>query len=320
MSEVALTRAEHFLRLCIHDSLAHSWDTATGKWVKPYPEVTGYLLRYSVGANLFAPEIVRSIADRLLSLQDQSGGFPSFYDTHLLYAFDTAQILSGLLSAYSITQTSEYLEAARRAGEFLIGQQIESGAIFPIYDTHNHSRVVFRLNRNGQNWGSHFSYIQVKDVESLFDLAHITGEFSYQHAARKLISWGLDKIDPRFTHPLGYYLEGMWRAGKKKLVKEILQKYIIPRVAKNGFIPYYKNAEYAYVSGSMQLGKLLAQSGFKNVSRRIVEFGKTVQDMHTSGGLYQYADCEGRPYTDIHGEINSWGTKYFAELLRILVK
>lgn len=41
-----IEQAERFLNSCVFDGLAHSYDVNNGIWVKPYPEVTGYLLNY----------------------------------------------------------------------------------------------------------------------------------------------------------------------------------------------------------------------------------------------------------------------------------
>jgi hypothetical protein len=42
-----------------------------------------------------------------------------------------------------------------------------------------------------------------------------------------------------------------------------------------------------------------------------------IQSNHDSGGLFQYANADGSLNHDVHTEINSWGTRYYAQLERL---
>jgi hypothetical protein len=314
----ALERAERFLRACIHRDLAHSFDTLHGKWVKPYPEVTGYLLSYFSN---YHPDDLKSweiVANQLVSLQSEYGGFPSFYNSEFLYTFDTGQIMHGLLSLYLEVGNQEYLDSARQAGDFLLSMQLSDGSMFPVFNTKDRTRVVHQAQADGANWGSTFSYIQVKNAEGLQLLFKITGEQKYQKAALLLAEMPKKYVDYRYTHPLGYYLEGLWSLGKKSEVKRILKNKVIPRIKANGFISYFPKAPYSYSSGSAQLAILLAKCGYASRATIILSWIKKVQAQHVSGGIFQYAAASGKPDVSIHQEINSWGTKYFAELLRLV--
>ncbi len=319
-SHVALPKAEKFLLACIRHGLAHSLVRHEAKeiWIKSYPEVTGYILSYFCSQDRWEEESLKAAVAKLLSLQHPSGGFPSFYDQHLLYSFDTAQIMHGLLSWHQQTGDTQALTAAIRAGDFLCAMQLPSGVIFPIYDTKRQERVVYQNNAKGSNWGSHFSYIQVKNAEGLQLLARMTGKQKYQTSAERLAHIVLTAVDYHYTHPLAYYLEGMLALGKRNEVKQILQQKIIPRIKPSGFIAYFPGAAYAYVSGSVQLAILLSKTGFTHEARAILSWARKVQEQDVSGGLFQYAQADGRPDSTIHQEINSWGTKYFAELLRLV--
>ena len=39
-------KGEYYLQKCVFKGLAHSYDVSSGKYVKPYPEVTGYVIKY----------------------------------------------------------------------------------------------------------------------------------------------------------------------------------------------------------------------------------------------------------------------------------
>lgn len=314
----ALKAAEHFLRICVQRGLAHSFDTVSGTWVKPYPEVTGYILSYFADHYPRRMKDWMSSGDTLVDLQGQAGGFASFYDPEYLYAFDTAQIMHGLLSLYRHTKEKRYLASAVRAGEFLQYMQLNGGLMFPLFNAHEGSRIVYQPNSDASNWGSTFSYIQVKNAEGLQLLAKITGDKRYQQSALALAEFPVRRIDYSYTHPLAYYLEGLWSMGKTTQVKQILEQKIIPRLKDGGFIPYFPKAAYAYTSGSIQLAILLAKTKHLYEARQILTWAQKVQSHHGSGGLFQYALPSGEPDGTIHREINSWGTKYFAELLRLV--
>ncbi len=317
-----IKNAEHFLKCCIHNNLAHSllYKDQAEVWVKPYPEVTGYLLTYFCRGISDLEQLKRmaKIAQKLISLQHPSGGFPSFYDQHNLYTFDTAQIMHGLLSLYKVDKNPLYLQSAIKAGEFLCNMQRPSGSMFPVYDTQTKAKIVHSKDSVGSNWGSTFSYIQVKNAEGLLRLYKETRKKKYLVCAESLANINLEPVDCSYTHPLAYYLEGLVALGEMNKVRTILKNVIIPRIHSNGFIAYYPGAKYAYVSGSVQMGILLWKVGYTRYAKRILDWARSLQGMSKSGGLYQYAQDNSKPDYSIHGEINSWGTKYYAELLKLV--
>jgi len=315
-----LTKAEHFLMSCIRGGTAHSLVPGEpSTWVKPYPEVTGYLVSYFFEYGKYRERVVGEALDKLIEIQHPSGGYASFYDKDNLYSFDTGQIMHGLLSAYQVTRCEKYLASARRAGDFLLSMQLPTGLMFPIYDTKNNAKIVYKKSKDGSNWGSTFSYIQVKNAEGLLCLYKHAKEKKYFKAAQQLANLKVSRADYRYTHPLAYYLEGLMALDQIEQVKKIIKQNILPRLKSNGFISYYPGAKYAYVSGSVQMGILLWKMGYRDQATQILGWAKIVQTNSESGGLYQYALPSGMPDYSIHGEVNSWGTKYYAELLRLVV-
>jgi len=312
-----LDKAEHFLLSCIRDGLAHSLDTVTNSWVKPYPEVTGYLLSYfSLKTRL--PTQILEAGEKMITIQHPTGGFSSFFNKEVLYTFDTSQITHGLTSLYIKTRQKRYLVAAQRAGNFLLSMQNADGSFFPYYNWKYRYRHVERPLKDGANWGSYFSHIQVKNAEALLLLSKVTKNPSYAQAALLMIQWGKRHCDSRFTHPFGYFLEGMSALDQQKYVRNSLQTFVKPK-ERNGFIAYQAGLNYAYVSGSVQLGILFKNSGMNSEAKRIYQWATKVQEQHISGGLFQYANRNGTPYTKIHAELPSWGTKYYLELANMFV-
>ena len=202
-----------------------------------------------------------------------------------------------------------------KSGEFLLRAQLKNGAMFPIYLTHNRAFSADTPISNGSNWGSTLSYIQVKNCEGLLLLSKITGERKYRQSAEKLSLWGEHKYDHRYTHPFAYYLEGQLAMEKIEHVKTLLKKHIIARIQKNGFISYEASLPYAYVSGSAQLAILLKKTGYNSEANEITNWLFRVYKNLPQKGMIQYANKDGTGNHTLHAETNTWGTKYFLQLL-----
>lgn len=311
-----IQNGEGFLDRCLFDGLAHSYDVIAKEYVKPYPEVTGYVLSYFCNNGLITPKLLEA-GERLIQLQNnEKGGWASFYDFKYLFAFDTAQILIGLCNLYQKTEQKKYLDAALSGGDFLRLMQQENGAILPIYDTEQ-KKCVVNL-KTYAIWNGPYSGLMCKLTEAFQKLYDVTGERKYLAAKEKTANFysAADYIE--HTHPMGYWLEGLYAAERYEAVKKIVEEKVIPRIRENGYIAYTEGVSYAYVSGVIQLGIILFKLGYRGEAELIRSYGRVVQQQHTSGGLFQYADCEGKLDCHIHTEINSWGTKYFCELERLL--
>lgn len=309
-----LNKAERWLLTCIRNGLANSFDVLTNKWCKPYPEVTGYLLSYFCSNNLFNQSI-KNAGNKLLKIQAKNGGFYSIENKKILYTFDTGQILIGLLELYKITNISKYKEAAVKGGDFLINQQMDNGAFIPIYKKRSNIQII---NQNTYStWNGQYSGLMCKLTEAYNALYETTKDEKYLKHRNLTTAFYKNMPDIECTHPMGYFFEGLYAGGEIDLVKEKLKKNIVPRLRKNGYIPYKENLPYAYVSGTIQLGIILYKTGFLDEALKIRNYGRLVQSMHNSGGIFQYAGETGILDKNVHTEINSWGTKYFCELERL---
>ena len=305
-------RGEKYLLGCVFDGLAHSFDVVSEEYVKPYPEVTGYLLKYFCDRNYIEEKII-SAANKLVSLQnEETGGWPSFYDTHKLYTFDTAQILIGLCGLYEKTNDEHYLYAAIKGGDFLIKMQLDNGGFAPIYNCITKQKVID--DNIYDIWNGPFSGLMCKVTEAYQALFDVTGKKDYLTLKKKVVEFYISSKYIEYTHPLGYWLEGLYCAERYDVIDSILQEKVIPRIRKNGYIPYSEQLPYAYVSGVIQLGIILWKMGYKELAILIRDYGRKVQEEHYSGGLFQYANEYGELDSHVHTEINSWGTKYFCEL------
>ena len=316
MKNSYVEKGESFLKACVFGGLAHSYDVLTKRYVKPYPEVTGYILKYFCDYAEEIPSNIIRAANKLVRIQDKkTGGYASFANDGTLYSFDTSQILIGLSALYKRQKKEKYKEAAIKAGNFLLMMQMDNGAIAPTYDRKKNEIVI---EKNLYNiWNGPWSGLMCKLTEAFQALYEITDDFKYIEVKRKIADFYVDAEYIEYTHPMGYWLEGLIEGEKFEKVDKILKEKVVPRVRANGYIPYKENLNYAYVSGIVQLGIILYKRSFFNEAEKIKNFVRSVIDRYDIGGVIQYCDKNGNLDVSVHSEINSWGTKYFCELERM---
>ena len=79
-----------------------------------------------------------------MKLQDKkTGGYASFSDPNTLFAFDTSQILIGLVAIYQKTKKIKYKTAAIKGGDFLLMMQEQMW-----FDFDYLRRQIHNQNRN----------------------------------------------------------------------------------------------------------------------------------------------------------------------------
>jgi hypothetical protein len=198
--------------------LAQLYNTAKREWTPAYPETTGYaiptLLHYAHqtrGEQL--RERVQHMAQFLLSVQLADGSVPvvnnEMFKVVQPCAFDIGQVIYGYLTAYQEFNQPDYLEAARRAGDWLIRDQEADGS-WQRYTYHN---VVHA-------WEVRISW-------ALLQLACASEDQRYAEAARRNIAWtcaqqhadgwfdhlALVPGEAAVMHTIAYTLEGLLECG-----------------------------------------------------------------------------------------------------------
>ena len=302
-------KLEGFLSDSLKNGLAHSWDSDLKAWIKPYPEVTGYLLSYFSSKSILKLDLTSSV-DRLRSIQNENGSWPSFYgDQRLGYTFDTTQILHGLLSlsdfeAWDIEPTIE------RAISFLISRFRGN---FP-YATSSDIPFI-RKKISLSNWAYDFTPINFK-MSELLEFSNLQNFRGGDKLIKKIL--GMKKVVSKIpqiqeSHPGGYQLEGILALGDKNVVHRRLSKYFLPN--SYGQVVAHPNSNFSYNSGSAQIGILWAKCGDIDIAQSICDYLLTQveswrDDMRT---LPQYSGIN-----PPHREYSTWGIKYLCELLLIL--
>ncbi len=203
---------------CAHDAangtgVAAGYHLARG-WAEPYPETTGYLiptfLRY---ANLSGDTEYAQRAQRMaeweLEVQLPNGAIPGRTGrARDPVVFDTGQVIFGWLAAAQASGDERCLDAARRAGNWLLSVQDTDGAW-----------------RRNEFLGIAHAYC-CRVAWALLLLGERTGQPVYTDAACRQLEWVLtgcsangwidhmsfDEHSAPFTHTIAYTLEGLWES------------------------------------------------------------------------------------------------------------
>ena len=118
------------------DGVSGAFDIISGNWFPSYPETTGYIIPTFFDYSAYTKDVsyrARAIrmARWLISLQLENGAFPGpawVYEDQTPIVFDTGQIIHGLVRAFEETSESHFLDAAYRAGDWLVETQENDGS------------------------------------------------------------------------------------------------------------------------------------------------------------------------------------------------
>ena len=210
-----------------------------------YIETTGYIIptMFDLSVRLADPRFRESAlraGEWLLTVQRPDGSFTDI-DEYEPQVFDTGQVMLGFNRLYRETQDSRYLEATRRAGEWLTSVQDEDGS----------------WTSAGYHRGEPCVYLS-RVAAAMLEAAKLTGETRHQESAIKFLRWAANRqqdngyflncelipnSDP-VLHTLVYVLEGFLMAyqstgdnewldvlmrGAKPLLRVHLDRDLVPR-------------------------------------------------------------------------------------------
>lgn len=100
-----------------------AWKSADGKWHKPYPEITGYVIPTLLAWG--AADLAERCADWLIGQQNKDGSFNGL--DGVPRPFDTAAIIEGLRAAFAVLAKPEYHKAEIKALKWMETQIVDEG-------------------------------------------------------------------------------------------------------------------------------------------------------------------------------------------------
>lgn len=313
-------------------------------WTAGYPEVTGYIiptlwdLHHRLGRDDLARRAVRA-ADWELGIQLPQGGFEGEYegDGAPPVVFNTGQVIRGLLRTAEETGERRYLDAAARAGGWIVANQEDDGSW---------ARANFKGLKRVYD-----SYVSAP----LARLSVATGDATFARAATRNCEFVLGRQrpngwfelcdnNPRFndaplTHTICYTIDGLLETGEVlgdgRFVAAATRAAdaLLPAVEASAELParlgeeWDPRAGYVCLTGAAQLGivfmRLHGRTGeprYLDAARSLARFLVGVQRMSDSGGARRGALPGSYPVWGLYCpfKLPSWATKYLIDLLLLV--
>ncbi len=318
-------------------------------WHPPYPETTGYIIpTFFDYAHLTGREEIyeraRRMTDWEVKIQLPSGAVQgSVYrgpkSDRRPEVFNTGQVILGWCRAFSETGDQRYLDAARRAGDWLIKAQSPDGS----------------WRSNGPEAETPVHAYDVRTAWSMLEIDQLANDGRYTEAAQLNLGWTLaqqqengwfkhnafftaDKWNLPLTHTISYVLEGLLESGRilggdrylsaaGNTAERLLKVY-----ESLGFMPgefdnsWDSKANYSCLTGSVQIAgvwlrifQLMRDKRYLNAAINLNNDVKATQNLHSAhpgvrGGVKGSQPIFGRytPYTYIN-----WGAKFLADSLML---
>ncbi len=196
--------------------ISKGYDIIRRNWGPAYPETTGYTIPTLLNTGLWLnrPDLTSlalTLSDKLLEIVTSEGGIAHWKSTPVgePIVFDTGQVIFGWLSAYQVSGDRKYLNAAQRAGNWLINIQHPDG-----------------MWKSNQYLG-YDKVIDTRVVWALLLLAQQAGDKKSLVGIRKNLDWALSNQDSdgwfrhcsftpeqdALTHTIAYTVEGLFESG-----------------------------------------------------------------------------------------------------------
>ena len=323
--------------------ISAGWSFEDG-WLPSYPETTGYIIETFIAAAkvLSRHELIQRAQraiDWELSLQHDDGAFPGHFGeagSHPVI-FNTGQIMHGLLAGYLQLGRKECLEAAVKAGWWLLRQQDADGS----WRQFEHNGVPHVYNTRG-TW-------------ALAAIGLIANEHELTQAARRNLDWALtqqtqsgwfatnafthDKAP--FTHTIAYAIRGFLESGvllgdERYLSAALTAARGMARVQHDdGWLAgtYADNwkpcASYCCLTGLAQMSLnwiRLAQDGdapeLREHARRAIGYVKRTQRLNDTDDAVKGGIAGSFPIWGDYSrfEYPNWAAKFFADALMMCIK
>lgn len=311
-------------------------------WSPCYPEVTGYNA-ISLFEHARAFGIARSreyalrMCDWLLTVQQSSGGFQGGYiglRSPEPIVFNSAQILHGLIRAYTETGNERFRGAAIRAGDWLVSMQDTDGAwrrsaYLGVHRTTD-TLIALPLAKLWQVTGDErYRDSAVRSFRNAMTFQTRSGWFGNTDNSVSL-------ADQPVTHTLAYTIEGLLEGGQLLELPDVFASgrhgadAMLEVVAKDGILwgRYFDGwapaVRYACLTGCAQTARnwllLHVATGEDRYLRAAVRMNDQlceVQHVDSDNPRYRGAIAGSSP---IQGEymqykFPSWATKYFCDSL-----
>ncbi len=237
-----ITWLQHAQNINTGGGVSAMYHIDTQSWDADYPETTGYIIptflcyHHYTGDNAYKESAI-AMGDWEISIQDIDGGVGEPAGVYGLRprVFNTAQVILGWLSLYKYTENNKYLEAASKAGDWILSKQDSDGKWTK--STYNGPKAY----KSRVSW-------------ALLELYAVTNEKKYRDAAKTSLDWILSQAQENgwfdnnsltepgkpWTHLIGYVLGGLLEIYRLENLNIDYEKTIsLLHNAAKGIIEYY---------------------------------------------------------------------------------
>ncbi|MDD5036310.1 MAG: hypothetical protein PHE55_16305 [Methylococcaceae bacterium] len=321
-------------------------DEINQRWRASYPETTGYIMtslfrfarRYEGSA---AREAAIKMGHWEIAVQMPSGavqgGPVASPDKQTPAAFNTGMVLDGWCSAYDETHDPAFLEAARKAADFLVADLDDAGYFKTNGDYVSPGEIktytclcAWAIYRFGQLVNeARYLDAAIRSIEAALKQQQSNGWFAHSC---------LSQSDRPLTHTLGYTLQGILEvgllAGREDFVTAVRHGVdpILERIKPNGYLPgrFYSDWEPATFSscltGSAQIAivcfRLAEHTGsdaYIASANRLVDFLKSLQLKESDDPALIGALAGSFPMLGsyMRSGYPNWATKFFLDALML---
>lgn len=271
---------------------------------KGYPEVTGYyiptLIRWGYR------ELAIDYAKWLISIQHDDG---SWYDTfaQMPYVFDTAQILKGLLAAYSIWPDENVKNAIIKGAMWLAGN-IQHDGRFKAAD-----ESIWKMPKAYSELIHLYCLSPIREVgiqfsrPELLKMVDLSIDYYKQNHMEEILHFDL------LSHFYAYVMEALVDLGELELAK-IAMNNIANFQTEDGAVPGYNDVHWVCSTGLFQLALTWFRVG--DIERGNKAFSYACRLQNESGGWYgSYPSVDDESNDYFAASEISWAVKYFLDAL-----
>lgn len=323
--------------------ISKGFDLVRRRWATSYPETTGYtiptLLNAAVALNRpELQELALSLADYLLKDATPEGGVVHWASSKAgPIVFDTGQVMFGWLAAFEASGDERYLQAAVRAGDWLVSIQDDSGS----WKRYQHLGVE--------------KVIDTRVAWALLELERRVHRVAYRQAAVRNLEWAMQQQDADgwfrhcafvegdnpFTHTLAYTAEGLFECGR--LLDEaryveaarltagalLARQHTDGRLASTYNSGWRETSRSSCLTGNCQLSRLWLRfyetsgdQAYLDAARKAIAFVARTQNLKTSNPNIRGGIPGSHPIYGKYERLKypNWAAKFFVDALLTLDK
>jgi hypothetical protein len=319
-------------------------------WLPPYPETTGYIIptlldyaREEGRDELRARALDMAAWEVEIQLPSgavRSGVLDGSPKSEAPAVFNTGQVILGWCQAYKESREETFLQAAVRAGNWLVNAQQADGA--------------WRAGSAETTTLAH-AY-DARTAWSLFELFQLTDDNRYRTAALRQLQWVLSQQRANgwfasnaffrpghrwqhpFTHNIAYVLEGLIGAWEHHAGDQYIEAVertlasLLPRIAPDGFLAGHfdetwgSRASYSCLTGNAQLAGVLFRmspiTGSKDYATdacRLSDYVKSTQELDARHPGFRGGVKGSHPIDGLYSPFVyvNWAAKFFADTLML---